>query len=83
MSTLTIQLPDKLNDQLTIAARKLRVSPARLVIQTIELHLTRAAPASAASLYERSRDLCGSVKGTPRDLARNQRHLKGYGSWKR
>ncbi|MDB6023777.1 MAG: hypothetical protein JWQ04_3634, partial [Pedosphaera sp.] len=49
-------------------------------------HRLKAAQAHAtgsSSLYELSRDLCGGAGGGPRDLARNKKHLNGYGSWKR
>lgn len=83
MTSLTVPLPDKLNEQLTEAARQHRVTPARFVLKTIETRLRKANEPLAASLYDLSRDLCGSVRKAPPDLARNKRHLQGYGSWKR
>jgi hypothetical protein len=85
MSTLTLQLPDGLKRRLTFAARRSRKTPARFVREAIESRLTPtpARSAGGSSLYERSRDLCGSVAGGPRDLAGNKKHLNGYGSWKR
>ena len=84
MSTLTIQLPDALKGELTLAARRSGKTPAGFVRATLEQRLQpgRARARSRASLYELSRDLCGSVTGGPPDLARNKNHLKGYGSWK-
>ena len=85
MSTLTLQLPQNLNNRLTLAARRAGKTPARFVRQTLEVRLKpeplRAA--RGASLYDLSRDLCGSVAGGPRDLAANKKHLNGYGAWKR
>ena len=85
MSTLTIHLPDDLNDQLARAARRSRKSPARFVRETLENRLKAARPRSTGipSLYELSRNLCGAAEGGPRDLAANKKHLNGYGSWKR
>jgi hypothetical protein len=85
MSTLTIQLPDALKGELTLAARRSGKSPARFVRETLEHRLKpgRVRSRTRASLYELSRDLCGSVTGGPRDLAGNKKHLNGYGSWKR
>jgi hypothetical protein len=84
MSTLTIQMPDELKGQLTAAARRSGKTPARFVRETLEQRLKarRARSPGRASLYEMSRDLCGSVTGGPRDLASNKRHLAGYGAWK-
>ena len=85
MSSLTLQLPDSLKDRLTAAARRSRKTPARFVREAIEQRLTTrsARPGDGSSLYEQSRDLCGSVSGGPDDLAANQKHLRDYGSWKR
>lgn len=83
MSTLTIQLPDNLQVELTVAARRLGKTPARVVRETLEQTLKpgRAHARGRASLYELSRDLCGSVTGGPPDLARNRKYLEGYGAW--
>ena len=80
MSTLTIQLTDDLKVELAVAARQSGKTPARFARETLELRLkpARLRPHSRASLYELSRDLCGSLTGGPSDLARNPKHLKGY-----
>jgi len=85
MRTLTLQLPDDLKDQLALAARHSGKSPARFAREALadRLKATRPRPTGGSSLYELSKDLCGSVKGGPRDLAGNKKHLNGYGSWKR
>ena len=83
MSTLIIQLTDELKDRLTAEARRLRKRPAELVTEALEARLQNGNQPSRQSLHDLSRDLCGSVTGGPRDLARSKRHLKGYGSWKR
>jgi predicted DNA-binding protein len=85
VSTLTIQLPDELKSHLSKVARKAGKTPAQLVRETIEKHLTAGnnhSP-SGKSLYDLSADLCGSVRGGKGDLAMNKDHLNGYGAWKR
>jgi len=84
MSRLTLRLPDDLKSRLAVAARRSGKTPARFVRESLEKHLKASEPRSigSSSLYERSRDLCGSVAGGPRDLAANKKHLNGYGSWK-
>ncbi len=84
MSTLTLRLPDKLKLRLTLAARHAGKTPARFVVESVEACLGGGSLrwAGRMSLYELSRDLCGSVSGGPRDLASNKAHLNGYGSWK-
>ncbi|MCX6928674.1 MAG: ribbon-helix-helix domain-containing protein [Verrucomicrobia bacterium] len=85
MSTLTLRLPDGLKDRLTVTARRFGKSPARFVRETLEnrLKATQSPATGGSTLYELSRDLCGSAHGGPRDLAANKKHLAGYGSWKR
>jgi hypothetical protein len=85
MSTMTLQLPYKLKQRLMLAARRSGRTPARFVREAVEARLAvdPLAPATGLSLYELSRDLCGSVSGGPGDLASNKRHLDGYGSWER
>ena len=85
MSTLTLQLPDGWKDQLALTARRFGKSPARFVRETLENRLKATQPLATggSTLYELSRDLCGSAHGGPRDLAANKKHLAGYGSWKR
>ncbi|PWU16731.1 MAG: hypothetical protein C5B50_12835 [Verrucomicrobia bacterium] len=85
MSILRLPLPEKLNQRLTLAARRSGKTPARFVRETVEARLAKAdlPLTEGPSLYARSRDLCGSVSGGPRDLASNKKHLNGYGAWKR
>ena len=83
--TSTLQLPNGLKDQLTLTARRFGKTPARSVRETLENRLKATQPhaTGGSTLYELSRDLCGSTHGGPRDLAANKKHLAGYGSWKR
>jgi hypothetical protein len=82
MSTLTIQLPDELKSNLTSAARRAGKTPARFAREALEARLKgqQVQPRSQKSLFELSRDLCGSVTGGPPDLSSNKDHLIGYGS---
>ena len=76
-------MPDELKERLTAEARRLRKRPAQLVQEALEARLQTGSQPTRQSVHDLSRDLCGSVTGGPRDLARNKSHLKGYGSWKR
>jgi hypothetical protein len=78
-----IEIPSKLKSQVAAAARRAGTTPDRFVREAVEARLRNGSMASPPSLYDLSRDLCGSVTGGPSDLARNKRHLRGYGSWKR
>lgn len=83
MSQLTLELPAELETRLQRTAKRLRTTPAKLALRSLESALPPATEAPSSSLYERSRDLCGSATGGPGDLARNKQHLRGYGAWKR
>jgi hypothetical protein len=82
MSALTIQLPSRLKSKLAATAKRPGKSPQQLAQEAFEASLeTTTAPTS--TLFDLSRDLCGTVNGGPSELARNKKHLKAYGSWKR
>jgi len=83
MRTTTIELPKQIAAQLAQAAKRLGMSQNRLLQEAVEARLLQAELGRQPSLYDRSRDLCGSVADAPPDLARNKAHLKGYASWKR
>jgi hypothetical protein len=85
MNTLTIRLPAELRNHLTAEARRAGKTPARFIRETLEKRLRPAIleTQGGTSLYELTRDLCGSVGGGPRDLASNKKHLNGYGTWQR
>jgi plasmid stability protein len=83
MSTLTIRIPDRLKSELSARAKASGKSVPQLVRDLLDRQFLASGQAASLSLYDRSRDLCGSVRGTPADLARNRKHLAGYGAWKR
>ena len=63
--------------------KRLGKTPDQIVEEALRATLTPETAGARASLYDLSRDLCGSVTGGAPDLARHKTHLKGYGSWKR
>ncbi len=83
MSTLTIRIPDRLKSELAARAKAHGKTVPQMVRELLDRQLAATELPTTASLYDRSRDLCGSVRGGPGDLARNQKHLAAYGTWKR
>jgi hypothetical protein len=73
MKTVTLKMDRKHIALLREQAKALGRSQASVVRDLIEQHL---APKKRPSLYERAKDLCGSVRG-PKDLS--TRPLTGYG----
>lgn len=79
MSTQTIYLPEALKDRLRIEARLRGVSMSGFVRSCLEADLKQKRP----SLYERTKDLCGSVSSGIPDLATNPKYMKGFGEWRK
>lgn len=79
MTTISLRLPDALLALLDQAARSRGVSRSRLLREILEQALQRPAKAGAASCYDLVRDLVGSVKGLPKDLATNPKYMEGFG----
>jgi hypothetical protein len=82
MSVLTCKLPRALNGRLADLARRRGVSKSVLVREAIEARLAEEAAGSSrppANLIEALGDSVGSIASGRRDLARNKRHLRGYG----
>jgi hypothetical protein len=49
------------------------------VRESLEKGLDERPPAGAVSCYDLARDLAGTVKGLPKDLADNPKYMEGFG----
>ncbi|HYA16218.1 MAG TPA: ribbon-helix-helix protein, CopG family [Bryobacteraceae bacterium] len=78
MRTISLKLPDGLLAELEREARARRVTKSVLVRESLEAAL-RGRARRAASCYDLARDLAGTVKGLPRDLAHNPKYMEGFG----
>ena len=82
MSVLTCKLPHALNGRLADLARLRGVAKSVLVREAIEAKIAGEAvafPRRPANLIEALGDSVGSLASGKRDLARNKKHLQGYG----
>lgn len=82
MSVLTCKLPHALDGRLAELARRRGVPKSVLVREAIEAKIAEEAAAprqTPANLIEALGDSVGSIASGQRDLARNKKHLKGYG----
>jgi Ribbon-helix-helix protein, copG family len=79
MQTISLKLPDDLLAQLNSAAKARRVTKSWLVRESLENALRKASPSGVASCYDQARDLAGSVRGLPADLADNPKYMEGFG----
>ena len=79
MTTISLRLPESLLKQLETAAKARRISKSRLVRESLERTLKPRSKAGFVSCYDLARDLIGSVKGLPKDLATNPKYMQGFG----
>jgi predicted DNA-binding protein len=79
MQTISVKLPDDLLAQLNREAKLRRVTKSRLVRESLEKGLNEQPPAGAVSCYDLARDLAGTMKGLPEDLADNPKYMEGFG----
>ena len=79
MRTISVKLPDHLLGRLGQEAKTRRVTKSWLVRESLEKGLDERPPAGAVSCYDLARDLAGTVKGLPKDLADNPKYMEGFG----
>ena len=79
MRTISLKLPDDLLAHLASEARKRRVTKSSLVLESLQKELYSPQSANAVSCYELARDLAGTVKGLPEDLADDPKYMQGFG----
>jgi predicted DNA-binding protein len=75
--TISLKLPDHLLAQLTKTAKARRITKSSLVRESLEKALHEQPRTRAVSCYDLARDLAGSVKGLPKDLADNPKYMEG------
>ena len=74
-----MKLPDQLLAQLGKEAKARRVTKSWLIRESLEKGLHGLPEAGTASCYDLARDLAGTVKGLPKDLADNPKYMDGFG----
>jgi hypothetical protein len=79
MQTISLKLPDDLLAQLNTEAKARRVTKSQIVRESLEAQLIKPARTKNVSCYDLARDLAGSVKGLPEDLADNPEYMEGFG----
>jgi hypothetical protein len=79
MNTISLKLPDRLLELLEAESRARRTTKSSLIRECLEMTLAAPPAGGKATCYDLARDLAGSVKGLPRDLATNPKYLEGFG----
>lgn len=79
MRTILLKFPKSLHDRLEQESRTRRTTKSSVGRESLERTLRASANAEEGSCYRLVQDLAGSLKGLPRDLATNPKHLEGLG----
>jgi hypothetical protein len=79
MTTISLKLPEALLARLEQESRSRRTTKSHVVRECLEKGLAGTTARTKASCYDLARDLAGSLKGLPRDLATNPKHMEGFG----
>jgi hypothetical protein len=79
MTTISLKLPERLLERLEAESRARGTTKSSLVRECLEKSLDADASGSKATCYDLARDLAGSLKGLPRDLATHPKHMEGFG----
>ncbi len=82
MTTITCTIPDALGKKLARAAKQRRVPKATLVREGLAVVLAQppALPGQPLSMWERSKDLCGSLDSGRGDRSSSKKHLIRMGA---
>jgi predicted DNA-binding protein len=75
MKTLTMKVPEELLAWLENESKRANRAKSAVVREILQRHQR----AQARSALDMAADLCGCVQSGVRDLARNKKHLKGFG----
>ena len=78
MKTLTVKLPDSLDEDLEKLACRRRVTKSAVIREALARYVVKSSPPAQRSFTALAGDLMGCVEG-PEDLATNKDHLAGYG----
>ena len=79
MTTISLKLPDHLLELLEKESRSRGATKSSLVRECLEKSLGPKDAHSGANCFDLARDLAGSVKGLPQDLATNPKYMDGFG----
>ena len=69
--TISVRLGDKIKRRLSREARQRRVSQSEIVRQAIEAYLDAGQPGKGITLYDRMKDVIGSVHSGRGNLSQN------------
>lgn len=80
MKTITLKVDENLDNWLRSEAKKLGRSKSDIAREALEL---RRSGQQGQSIHDIMKDVCGVIKGGPKDYASNRKYLKGLGRWRK
>lgn len=78
MKTISIKLPDGLDQKLTSAAQRQHTTKSNMLRLAITSFLDNKNPAQTGSCLDLANDLAGCINA-PEDLSSNPKYLQGFG----
>ena len=78
MKTMSLKLPEALDEKLAAVAQERGGSKSAVVREALEAYLQKDKEMRPGSCLEMARDLVGMVEGPP-DLSFHKKHMKGFG----
>ncbi len=79
MNTISLKLPERLQELLEKECRVRHTTKSSLIRECLEKMLEVRDADGEASCYDLARDLAGCLKGVPRDLATNPKYMERFG----
>jgi predicted DNA-binding protein len=79
MDTISVKIPHGLKLRMESESSRRGQTKSRLIREALEDAFGQRTKIRTTTVYDLTRDLCGSVRGGPRDLASTKKHLADYG----
>jgi predicted DNA-binding protein len=80
MNTISVKIPHRLKLRVESESSRRGLSRSRLIREALEQVFGKEKRTPDATVFDLTKDLCGSVRGGPRDLASNKKYLDRYGA---
>lgn len=77
--TISLKLSESLLAKLEEESHRRHVNKSALVRHALEREFAASDAKQEASCFDLARDLAGSLKGLPKDIATNPKYLEGFG----
>jgi predicted transcriptional regulator len=80
MVTISVKISADIDSKLAAEARAKRTSKSAVIRDSLEKRFVASKTRARPTVYERTKHLAGSLKGLPKDLSSNKKHMEGFGA---